>query len=316
MDNVEKILIKEREDLKKILNDIQKQNLKAPSGRLKIKVRGNKVEYYIVDKKSENKRVENELRTNNEANANNAVKIKNEVNSKNKVNTENSSEMGDKEKVGESSIYGRYLRKKDWGIAAKIAQRDYDEKTVNKAKKRIEAIDEFLLKYKENCLKDMYDKTNIYRRNMIDVKIISDKEFIRRWQTVEYKGKPIDDVMGQIITNRGERVRSKSEKIIADKLYSLGIPYRYEYPLRLCDNTVVYPDFTILKIPERKEVYLEHFGMMDSEEYVKTMVKKLRLYEKNGMVLGVSIFFTQETRDYPLNTKALTKMLTQVFCVN
>lgn len=45
-------------------------------------------------------------------------------------------------------------------------------------------------------------------------------------------------------------------KIIADKLNNLGIPYRYEYPMILEGNIRIHPDFTILKMPERKEVYL------------------------------------------------------------
>ena len=158
----------------------------------------------------------------------------------------------------------------------------------------------------------MYDKTNVFRRKLINADIISDNEFVRQWQSVEYKGKYIDDIGREIITNKGEKVRSKSEKIIADKLYELNIPYRYECQLIL-SGTIIYPDFTILKMPERKEVYLEHFGMMDREDYVKNMTKKLRIFEQNGIVLGVDVFFTQETEKYPLNTKALTKMLTQVF---
>ena len=118
----------------------------------------------------------------------------------------------------------------------------------------------------------------------------------------------------EIITERGERVRSKSEKIIADKLYALGIPYRYEYPLVLSGNIRVYPDFIILKLPEREEVYLEHFGRMDDEEYVESVMYKLSTYEKNRIYLGVNLFVTHETSKNPLNTRALDGMLKSLFC--
>jgi len=63
------------------------------------------------------------------------------------------------------------------------------------------------------------------------------------------------------------------------------IPYRYEYPLVLAGNVKVYPDFTILKMPEREEVYLEHFGMMDDIDYVDSAMYKLSTYEKTRYIL-------------------------------
>lgn len=94
----------------------------------------------------------------------------------------------------------------------------------------------------------------------------------------------------------------------------MGIPYRYEYPLVLDGNVRVYPDFTILKMPERQEVYLEHFGMMDDEEYVEKALFKLSNYERNDIFLGVNLFITYETGKRPINTRALDKMLRQIFC--
>ncbi len=112
---------------------------------------------------------------------------------------------------------------------------------------------------------------------------------------------------------RNERVRSKSEKIIADKLYSLGIPYRYEYPIILKGNVKIYPDFTILKMSEREEVYLEHLGMMDDMDYINSLLYKLDTYEKNGIYLGINLFFTYETSKNPLNTRALDDFLRKLF---
>ena len=50
----------------------------------------------------------------------------------------------------------------------------------------------------------------------------------------------------EIYTERGERVRSKSEKIIADKLFLQNIPYHYERPIYLKGFGMVYPDFCCL----------------------------------------------------------------------
>lgn len=117
----------------------------------------------------------------------------------------------------------------------------------------------------------------------------------------------------EIYTEKGERVRSKSEKIIADKLFLLGIPYRYECPLHLSDRLVVYPDFTILRVAERKELYWEHFGMMDDADYVENVMLKISSYEKNGVFLGIDLFATFETSRKPLNARALDVMLKELF---
>ena len=46
-------------------------------------------------------------------------------------------------------------------------------------------------------------------------------------------------------TERGDLVRSKSELVIADKLFARGIDYGYEQPLELEGGRIRYPDFTI-----------------------------------------------------------------------
>ncbi len=109
-------------------------------------------------------------------------------------------------------------------------------------------------KYKRTNLKNLWKDVNSCRKELLDAVILSDEEYIKQWQSVTYEGKEFIDDEQVIITERGERVRSKSEKIIADKLYLMGIPYRYEYPVLLKGNIKIYPDFTILKIPEREEV--------------------------------------------------------------
>ena len=51
---------------------------------------------------------------------------------------------------------------------------------------------------------------NPYRRELITTNIISDEEYIRQWQAVVYNGKDFTNDMQEIITERGEIVRSKS----------------------------------------------------------------------------------------------------------
>lgn len=207
----------------------------------------------------------------------------------------------------------RYMRKSEGELIRRLAQRDYDASILKNVEERIKAIETFLEKYDKTSLKGVYEKTNTYRKELIFPFMVSDGEYARKWKSIEYKGKGFLEDTLEIITENGERVRSKSEKIIADKLYALGVPYRYEYPLILEGNMKIYPDFTILKMPEREEVYLEHFGLMDDESYVEKVMWKLNTYEKNGIYLGINLFITYETGRNPLNTKTLDRLVRELF---
>ena len=209
----------------------------------------------------------------------------------------------------EENKSGRYLRKKEEGVARKIAQRDYDAVILKYATERLKGIERFMASYEKTNLSNVFNQVNSYRKELVCSSITSDEEFIKQWQNVEYEKKEFEDNTLKIVTERGECVRSKSEKIIADKLYMLGIPYRYECPIILEGNIKVYPDFTILKMPEREEVYLEHFGMMDDVNYMNTAIYKLNTYERNGIYLGVNLFLTYETGRKPLNVRALDEMI-------
>ena len=208
---------------------------------------------------------------------------------------------------------GKYIKKGEVEIAYKLAQREYDAQLVKLAEERLGVIRRFLELYNETDLSLIYQNSNPYRQELIKLPVLPDDEYIRNWQSVQYVGKAFAEAAPEIITERGERVRSKSEKIIADKLYALGIPYRYEYPLILPGNVKLYPDFTILRMPEREEVFLEHLGMMDDDNYVETVMYKLNKYEKNGIFLGVNLFITYETVKVPLNTRMVERLLKRRF---
>ena len=209
---------------------------------------------------------------------------------------------------------GRFIRKSEHDLAKRIIQRDYDIAIVKNARERVKVIESFLRRYPKTNLKNISEKLHPCRKELIDNLIVSDKEYIEAWRNKQYTGKGFLNDEQVITTEQGERVRSKSEKIIADKLYMLGVPYRYEHPLNLPGDVRIYPDFTILKMPEREEVYLEHFGMLDDADYINKTLNKINTYEKNGIYIGVNLFITHETSRFPLNTQNLDSMFRTLFC--
>ena len=115
--------------------------------------------------------------------------------------------------------------------------------------------------------------------------------------------------MQELFTTKGERVRSKSEVLIADSLNRLGIPYRYEYPLKLKNGITVHPDFLCLNVRTRQEFYWEHFGMMDNPEYTENAIHKLQQYSENNLHPGINLILTMETISNPLNLKYIEQQI-------
>ena len=130
------------------------------------------------------------------------------------------------------------------------------------------------------------------------VEPIWEKE-LAKWYDSEYHGKEFYEGTAEIVTEKGERVRSKSEKILADYFYRNNILYQYEKPLYLKGYGTIYPDFTFLSKKTRKEIYWEHEGMMDKPEYAK----------RNGIHLGERLILTFETELTVLNSQIVEELV-------
>ncbi len=104
-------------------------------------------------------------------------------------------------------------------------------------------------------------------------------------------------------TDRGEEVRSKSEKIIADMLFHSDIPYDYEQVVLLGSREKRYPDFTILNVRTGKVYIWEHMGSMDNEDYREKNLRKIETYQENGYYTGENLILTFETKNKPLNVR-------------
>ena len=175
---------------------------------------------------------------------------------------------------------GRYIRKKDIGIAKAIAQKDYDVKLLAVVSHELAFLEKLQKSYPQPSAENVYEQLS---------------------PAPEYT------------TDKGEQVRSKSELIIANLLSKLGIPYRYEAPLALKRFGTVYPDFTILNMRTRKTIYYEHFGMMDDVDYCNKALMKIQHYVENGFYPGESFFFTFETGSVSISLRLLENQFRHYF---
>ena len=212
--------------------------------------------------------------------------------------------------TNDTNNLGDYISKKNnINLAKSLAQKDYAEKYLEYLLMKKEFLENAIRDYEKFDDSSIYAGYNESRRKLIMPYYISDKEYVNQWEAEVYEGLPLEEDVVKIYSERGEVVRSKSEKIIADKLLMLGIPYKYERPLNLNGYGVIYPDFTLLDIKNRREVILEHFGMMDNSEYSEKAIKKIGNYQKSGYVMGEDFLCTFETYRNPIDVIGFEKML-------
>lgn len=209
----------------------------------------------------------------------------------------------------ETDITGEYIPKDRSDLAKALAQKDYNEQFLKEAQKELAILQKTLSKLAKSNADLVYQKLSPGRKKLVDPYILPDEIYIEEWLSEPFKPNPYMPENKIYDTKRGDMVRSKSEAIIADMLLDLGIPYHYEKPIRLKGGAKRYPDFTLLKVAAREEVYLEHFGLLDDEDYRNACLIKMSEYRRNGIYPGKNLLFTYETADFPLDIKGFRKML-------
>ena len=135
---------------------------------------------------------------------------------------------------------------------------------------------------------------------------------LAEWANSDYETNPKFPEQRTHKTVSGHFVRSKSESMIATRLYTNQIPFQYEAALHLGTITL-YPDFTIRHPKSGNFYYFEHFGRMDDPSYCKNTFAKLQLYSSYGIVPSIQLITTYETVSHPLDTHSVEKIIQEYF---
>ena len=206
----------------------------------------------------------------------------------------------------------RFLGKSDRDLIAKLLQKSYLERVLLSAKNELDALRKMQTIYPESLPEDVYELLSEERQYSVKPIIMPIDQYVRQWLEKPYTKKAISDDIPVYETLKGERVRSKSEQIIADRLYVNDIPYKYECPI-IVGNRVIHPDFTILRRSDRKEVYYEHCGKMDDPQYVKNNLPRINEFILGGYSLGDRLFLSFETSATPLDVRVIDAMINDNF---
>lgn len=206
-----------------------------------------------------------------------------------------------------------YLGKGKKELISKIAQKEYAQQLDRKLEEYQEKLEILKQLYEGEEAENIYRNLHPARKIIIEPIVRPVEDIIKEFEKIEYQGKEFSvEDKTEFYTIKGERVRSKSEKIIADELFRNNIPYHYELPLELESwkkKIWIYSDFTVLNKRTGKRWIIEHLGMMDKPSYCEMAMQKLSIYEKNGFLLGDGLILLHETSLEPLNVNILKKYI-------
>lgn len=203
---------------------------------------------------------------------------------------------------------GRYIKRAELSLANALAQKEYDLKLRRLVDRRLSQISKLNSEYRDDEIENIYSMQHPQRQAIIIPAEKSWEQTVTEWKSIPYTKKGFKPGDPEIYTKEGERVRSKSEKILADTFTDYGIVYKYECPLQLREG-VVHPDFTFLSRFTHEEIYWEHDGRMDDPEYAENAVRKINTYIRNDILPGKRLILTYETSKCVLNDSVVKKMI-------
>ncbi|MBR6085420.1 MAG: hypothetical protein IKP61_07410 [Spirochaetales bacterium] len=209
------------------------------------------------------------------------------------------------------------------------------------------------IKQLEKCLGILdYDKDGISDINEVYASLpdplkpfvkplsLSDDDYAARWQegnlVVKRKRIHAEDDYHKFKTMRGDYVGSKSEAIIADRLFANDIPYHYEVAFtpegetdasrpvfdmygRLMgyeglgtdpyDRDTLHPDFYVLNKRTRKTYYWEHLGRLNDPKYCVDNLNRIVRIIDAGYTIGEEILITHEDARNPLRLESIDEII-------
>lgn len=208
---------------------------------------------------------------------------------------------------------GLYLSKENQDLAQNLALQEYNRKLLVEVDAEIEILKNIKENWQDDGIQEIYKKLPKGKQILCTPVILPDENYISIWKNKTYTGKQFSSEKEDFITAKGERVRSKSEVILADTLTRFRIPYRYEFPLSVYlkngEKIEIYPDFCCLNVRTRQEFFWEHLGMVDNPEYAETAVNKILTYRNNGFFEGENILYSYETSKTPISSKSIEVLI-------
>ncbi len=188
-----------------------------------------------------------------------------------------------------------------------LTEKKVAEKRIAKCSSNINMLNKMIEKYEscdyESILADLPGKYHLAEKIHRDF-------LLEKWKNAPFSQCPKNPEKHIHETQYGELVRSKSEVIIANALYSYGIPFHYEerFPYPDENGRIYYPDFVIM-LPDGRKLYWEHFGLLSKMAYCQHNAEKLYHYQTHGVHIGKNLIITQDDAKGSCNSAFICKII-------
>ena len=193
------------------------------------------------------------------------------------------------------------------GYIKALTDKKVAEKRIVKCKSNLKLLNLLLNEYESCCynaiLQQLPDKYRIVEK-------MHREYLLEKWKNAPFNQCPKDPERHIHETQSGELVRSKSEVIIANALYSYGIPFHYEeqFPYPDAYGRYYYPDFVIM-LPDGRILYWEHLGLLSKLSYCQHNAEKLYHYQTNDVHIGKNLIITQDDSKGSCNSAFICKII-------
>jgi len=209
----------------------------------------------------------------------------------------------------------KYLGKQDTQLVKDLSQKQYETLLLKDATKEKTALTGFLQNYSsfKASPEKAIGRMDPCIRDLVAAHETVDDEQVSQWKRTAFiqamkTEKHIFETMSK------DMVRSKSEVLIADRLFVAGIPFRYEQSLRLKNKLNMYhyyPDFTILNKRTGVIFFWEHLGMVGDRDYCIENLQKLDVYAQFNIIQGKNLIVSYECDGKPLSTTFVNRMINE-----
>lgn len=122
------------------------------------------------------------------------------------------------------------------------------------------------------------------------------------------------------VSEKGEFMISKSEVIIADKLYHNRIRYVYEAPISDDKGVTIHPDFTIEDADSGIMYYWEHLGLIPKDDYRSKWKRKQEWYTRNDILdyrdnpeADKQLIITRDKPDGGIDSSEIKEIIDELF---
>ncbi len=208
---------------------------------------------------------------------------------------------------------GTYLKASQSDLARALAQKDYLNRLLKSIDSEEKAIERFLKSYPTQSPEDVFANLIPARKELVTPLFTEGEDAAKLWLAQPFAENPYLPEEKMFATKRGENVRSKSEAMIADAYYDMGIPYKYDFPVDVGNGKTRYVDFALLDVRNGRVIYHEHLGRLDDPVYLHKNMLKLDEYRRVGIFTGKNLILTTELDGCPLDMNLFRQNTAELF---